>query len=109
MEEHTTLSDSNLDGAGWALTFPWPVFLSFGYGLVTIINQETGPFSSAFFQNVRNFPDVIVDSMGNDNYKQGSDFFMTFSGKKEKSILDFPTKSLQNTLTVSINKIIFLG
>lgn len=39
--------------------------------------------------------------MGNDNYKQGSDFFMTFSGKKEKSILDFPTKSLQNTLTVS--------
>ena len=33
--------------------------------------------------------------MGNDNYKQGSDFFMTFSGKKEKSILDFPTKSLQ--------------
>ena len=36
--------------------------------------------------------------MGNDNYKQGSDFFMTFSGKKEKSILDFPTKSLQNTL-----------
>ena len=39
--------------------------------------------------------------MGNDNYKQGSDFFMTFSGKKEKSILDFPTKSLKNTLTVS--------
>ena len=39
--------------------------------------------------------------MGNDNYKQGSDFFMTFFGKKEKSILDFPTKSLQNTLTVS--------
>ena len=40
--------------------------------------------------------------MGNDNYKQGSDFFMTFSGKKEKSILDFPTKNLQNTLiTVS--------
>ena len=36
--------------------------------------------------------------MGNDNYKQGSDFF-----KKEKSILDFPTKSLQNTLTVSVN------
>ena len=25
---------------------------------------------------------------------------MTFSGKKEKSILDFPTKSLPNTLTV---------
>ena len=41
--------------------------------------------------------------MGNDNYKQGSDFFMTFSGKKEKTILDFPTKSLQNTLTVSVN------
>ena len=40
--------------------------------------------------------------MGNDNYKQGSDFFMTFAGKKEKSILDFPTKSLQNTLTVSV-------
>ena len=39
--------------------------------------------------------------MGNDNYKQGSDFFMTFSGKKEKSILDFPTKSLPNTLTGS--------
>ena len=39
--------------------------------------------------------------MGNDNYKQGSDFFMTFSGKKEKSILDFPAKSLQNTLAVS--------
>ena len=41
--------------------------------------------------------------MGNDNYKQGSDFFMTFSGKKKKSILDFPTKSLQNTLAVSLS------
>ena len=46
--------------------------------------------------------------MGNDNYKQGSDFFMTFSGKKEKSILDFPTKSLQNTLTVSMVGVIGL-
>ncbi len=45
--------------------------------------------------------------MGNDNYKQGSDFFMTFSGKKEKSILDFPTKSLQNTLTVSLYTIYY--
>ncbi len=43
-----------------SLHFPWPVFLSFDYGLVTIINQKTGPFSSAFFQNVRNFPDVII-------------------------------------------------
>ncbi|WP_294481869.1 hypothetical protein, partial [uncultured Victivallis sp.] len=24
VEEHTTLSDSNPDGAGWALTFPFP-------------------------------------------------------------------------------------
>ena len=29
------------------------------YGLVTIINQKTGPFSSALSQNVRNFLDVI--------------------------------------------------
>lgn len=25
------------------------------------INQKTGSFSSAFFQNMRNFPDVISD------------------------------------------------
>ena len=36
-------------------------FLSFDYGLVTIINQETNrSFSRAFFQNVRNFPNGIL-------------------------------------------------
>ena len=39
--------------------FPWPVSLSFDYGLITII-QKTGPFSSALSLNVRNFPDVIL-------------------------------------------------
>ena len=31
----------------------------YDYGLVTIINQKTGLFSSPFSLNVRNFPDVI--------------------------------------------------
>jgi len=38
-------------------------------GLVTITNQKTGPFSRAFFQNVRNFPDVILTSEVS-NYSQ---------------------------------------
>ena len=30
--------------------------------------------------------------MGNDNYKQGSDFFMTFSGKKRRVFWTFQQK-----------------
>ena len=48
--------------------------------------------TAALSQNVRNFPDVI----------DVIEVERNFADKKEKSILDFPTKSVQKTLTVLI-------